>query len=279
MPADLAVSAMMFRYGREAVLASLSPRQAKEVELLTSGTYGPTGNTSSRSAALQSSLESRLREQLATGGSTLFALTWRRKATPSGRPYCQLVASALRTSDSACGSWPTPNAIPEGRGGLQSNPQKAPERREQGHQLNLDDAACLASWPTAAARDWKSTASNKHGVNARPLNEVARLSAPWPTPMAGTPAQKGYNAAGNDSSRKTVALASWVSPTVTDAHRGVLPPRPHDTGIPLSQQCGMILNGSPAPTEKPGQLNPAFSLWLMGYNQVWIVYSPFKSEL
>lgn len=36
----------------------------------------------------------------------------------------------------------------------------------------------------------------------------------WPTPMAGTPAQKGYNEAGNnDSSRKTVALVSgWPTP-------------------------------------------------------------------
>ena len=50
-------------------------------------------------------------------------------------------------------SWPTPNAIPEGRGGLQSNPEKAMERRAQGHMLNLDDAACLASWPTPTAQD------------------------------------------------------------------------------------------------------------------------------
>ena len=39
----------------------------------------------------------------------------------------------------------------------------------------------------------------------------------WPTPMAGTPAQKGYNAAGNtDSSRRTVALASWATPATRD---------------------------------------------------------------
>lgn len=40
----------------------------------------------------------------------------------------------------------------------------------------------------------------------------------WPTPMAGTPAQSGYNEAGNnDSSRKTVALASWPTPVVNDS--------------------------------------------------------------
>ncbi len=44
--------------------------------------------------------------------------------------------------------WPSPNAIPEGRGGLQSKPEKALERRANGHQLNLDDQATLASGPT-----------------------------------------------------------------------------------------------------------------------------------
>jgi hypothetical protein len=73
--------------------------------------------------------------------------------------------------------------------------------------LTLVDAVDLAPWPTASARDWKSSASNKHGENARPLNEVARL--------------------GIDSS------------------------------------------GFPAGTEKRGQLNPEFSLWLMGYPDGW----------
>jgi hypothetical protein len=32
--------------------------------------------------------------------------------------------------------------------------------------------------------------------------------------------------------------ATWVSPTAMDGSRGVAPPRPHDKGIPLSQQVG-----------------------------------------
>lgn len=277
-PLEWQVSQIIRRFGLGAVLASLSPRQASSVGLLTSGTCGLRGSISSSSANLQSSLESRLRPQLGTAGSTLFVMTWKAKATPAGRAYSQLAASARRISDSDCGSWPTaratdgskngrtlqgvrnelarkgkldelpsiaqlaswptPNAIPPGRGGLQSNPEKALERKQQGHMLNLDDAVCLALWPTASARDWKSSASNQHGINARPLNEVARL-------------------------------ASWVSPTVTDASRGVLPPRPQDTGIPLTQQVGMILNGSPAPTASRGQLNPEFSRWLMGFPEEW----------
>jgi hypothetical protein len=49
--------------------------------------------------------------------------------------------------------WPTPNAMPPNRGGLQSDPAKALERRRQGHMLNLDDAATLAGWPTPTKQD------------------------------------------------------------------------------------------------------------------------------
>jgi hypothetical protein len=61
------------------------------------------------------------------------------------------------------------------------------------------------------------------------MAQVAQLAG-WPTPQAGTPAQNGYNAAGNtDSGRRTVALvpghvapseaakyAGWPSPTAKD---------------------------------------------------------------
>lgn len=36
--------------------------------------------------------------------------------------------------------------------------------------------------------------------------------------------------------RMDYSLAGWASPTAMDGSRGVNPPRPHDTGIPLSQQ-------------------------------------------
>jgi hypothetical protein len=31
-----------------------------------------------------------------------------------------------------------------------------------------------------------------------------------------------------------------------------------------------VLNGSSAPTEKPGALNPEFVCWLMGYPAAWV---------
>ena len=94
---------------------------------------------------------------------------------------------------------------------------------------DINEAVHLAAWPT---RDWKDGSPNANvPVNALLGREV--WAAGWPTPMAGTPAQKGYNEAGNnDSSRKTVALAGWNSPAASDGNGGK---RPHkDTPKPAS---------------------------------------------
>ena len=165
-----------FLSGREAVLASPSPSPGNRKAKPTPGISGPKCSGSSASAGLQRSLESRLQARLGMDGLMEFSQTWKRKATPAGRSYWAHTASARRTSGSGFSGWPTPkanekeqspeahakgfislmeaavlapwptpNAIPEGRGGLQSSPEKALERKTQGHQLNLDDAACLAS--------------------------------------------------------------------------------------------------------------------------------------
>src|SRR6516162_2130187 len=95
-------------FGQAHVPVSPSARPAGARRPMTSVICGLRGFLSSASASLQESLESRLRRRLAGAGSTLFSLIWRRKATPAGRPYYRLVASARRTSGNECGSWPTP---------------------------------------------------------------------------------------------------------------------------------------------------------------------------
>lgn len=70
-----------------------------------------------------------------------------------------------------------------------------------------------------------------------------------------------------------VKLIGWCSPTAQDHSRGVKPPRPQDTGIPLSQQVsGLMPKKSKCITQGQAKdasgglvLNPYFSLWLMGY--------------
>lgn len=85
--------------GLAAALASLSARQVKELGLRISGIYGPPGSTSSASADLQRSLESRLQGRLSGLGSTLYKLTWKEWATPSGVSRSRLRASARHSSE------------------------------------------------------------------------------------------------------------------------------------------------------------------------------------
>src|SRR5690606_3891989 len=101
--------------GLALALASLSARQVKALGLQTSGIYGPPGSISSRSAALQSSLGSRLRQRLDTAGLIELSVTWKDLVTPAGLRYCKRVARTLPTSATGSGSLPTPSGV-SGRG-------------------------------------------------------------------------------------------------------------------------------------------------------------------
>lgn len=90
---------------RASRLAKLVSRRNRREMLDTSGR---TLQNSSRSAALQSCLESRLWSQMEGRGSPLFGFNWRRWVTPSELPISALRAWALPTSANGCTGWPTP---------------------------------------------------------------------------------------------------------------------------------------------------------------------------
>lgn len=72
----------------------------------------------------------------------------------------------------------------------------------------------------------------------------------WPTPMAGTPAQKGYNEAGNtDSSRKTVAvLKGWSTPDTNQRGGPQDPEKRKDGGHSITlQDAAQTLKGWSTP--------------------------------
>lgn len=96
--------------GPAAAPVSLSVRQGAATPSLTSGISGRLGSRLFNSADLQSSLESKLRVLTRSSGSTLYTLTWKEQATPSGRLYCLLRASGRRTSGIEFTGWLTPTA-------------------------------------------------------------------------------------------------------------------------------------------------------------------------
>ena len=179
----------------------------------------------------------------------------------------------------ALSGWPTTTAEDAESSGM---------RHSRGVADTMTAVASLTAWGTPAARDWKSGDASQETLdkNARPLSEQAVLSAwaspkkadgeqgsetmmggnltllgqarlgSWPTPMAGTPAQKGYNEAGNtDSGRKTVEMCQWPADPLTDF--GDQP-----IGFLLGPNGWEIVPAS-------GQLSAAHSRWLMGLPRVW----------
>lgn len=97
--------------------ANRSPLPGSSEAMTMKGTSRQSGSISSVSAVLQFSLESRLRTRLGTDGSTIYSMRWKNAATPAGRQYCQLVASARRTSASGCSSEQSGLPTPSGTSG------------------------------------------------------------------------------------------------------------------------------------------------------------------
>ncbi len=164
------------RHGQHHAPASLSARQARELGLLTSGTYGPPHIGLSASAALSWSLANNLAALTRTTGSTLYKMTWKPRVMPSARLRFRLRASARRTSETELIGWPTPIA---------SNGRGAGNFNRQG--VNLQTAALLAGWPTPTTIDNNQVAGAGAAANApkrgTTLGGAARLAA-WPTPSA-----------------------------------------------------------------------------------------------
>ena len=186
VPSEVRDGQTIGQFGQDRARASLSAVQANERGLLTSGICGPIGTTSSKSAALQQSLESKLQARTASVGSTLYKLTWKQRTTPSGRSISAHRGSALRTSGNASGSWPTPTTR-DHKGGYQGG-------RIRNGKISTDTldvtAQLTAGWATPTSMTGgtgiaPSHLTGKHGWNtgaqaqltAWSEDQAARLTA------------------------------------------------------------------------------------------------------
>jgi hypothetical protein len=165
---------MIIQCGQDPVLANLSARQAKEKGLMTSGTFGLHSTTSLASAALESSLVSRLQARTAMLGSTLYKLTWKAWVTPAGRQFSLLRASGRRTLDTEPGSlrkgWATPTTRDHKDGASEGT---VPINALLGREV------WLVGWVSPTAQDHsrggKEAMPHDTGV---PLSQQAVLSGP-----------------------------------------------------------------------------------------------------
>lgn len=157
--------------GPDRAPVSLLAWRERAAELTTPATFGPNGSASCRSVALQSSLESKLRVRLEGTGSTLYRLTWKHWAMPSGRQICALRGLAHRTSDNGSTSWPTPTTRDHKDGGSVGT---VPLNGLLGRVVWL-----LAGWPTPIVNDHKSGAytyaNGNHDRKCLKMLGVARL--------------------------------------------------------------------------------------------------------
>lgn len=240
-------------FGQALAPASRSASPAPSVAARMSATYGLRSSTSSASAALQQSLASRLQALLDSHGSTMFTLTWKAQVTPLRRPICALLASAPRTSGSGCTGWPT---------ATRQDSVRMPSKTFTTKNITLNHAAVLAGWPTTKASDADKGVRTYRGA----LKELGRK--------------------GPGSDLPTMAAASWATPAARDMKgaNSIEHVTTNGTGRMHMDQLpnqavhlisGATPNGSNAATEKPGQLNPAFSLcFLMGYPVEWLLDAP-----
>ena len=245
-------------HGQHHALASLSARQAKGLGLLTSGTYGPPHIGLLANAVLSWSLASSLEALTRTTGSTLYKLTWKGWAMPSGRLRFRLRVSVRRTGAIVLTGWPTPTA----------NAWKHPSNAGRQGSPNLQTVAALSGWPTPTATDGKGGYQGgriRNGKLSTDRLDVTAQLAGWPTPTTSNDrspcpqeAMRTYRDNGTKIQKRLQDVAALCSPARLTA-------------------SGEMLIGCAAEMESGGQLDPDHSRWLMGFPEEWEDCAPMET--
>jgi hypothetical protein len=184
-----------------------------------------------KSNDLSERLAENLKKRLLSG-SMEYKMTWKKLTTPSGLVLWQHQASAVRTSDSDCTGWPTPQVDNAKNSGM-------PETcRASSPFSQFHVTAQLAGWPTVSTEDHKTDgpkamAKIYHAIETgtpmpttcQRLRNIAALAG-WTTPQAAD--HKGHFAGRYDQDGKIVPgrsqqlhdqvhLAGWPTPRASES--------------------------------------------------------------
>lgn len=179
---DSLESQTMQEFARAVRLANRSRLREKRRARKMRGISGQKCSGSSVSHDLQQFLWNKCRTQFPLDGSMEFRLTWNQKATPSGRWYCQLAASARQSSDTDYSLWPAPTA---------TDAKRVPDIKQDANKANvtLNDAATFVPWAapvTSNAKDTGDISASMVRKDGKIRNDTLTrqvLYVPWASPI------------------------------------------------------------------------------------------------